>query len=245
MKRWVWIAVGLLFIVGLLFLVEWEQNHRKCTGIVIKLDSKAEYPFFGQEDIENLITLNGVDKIVGMNLSDIKMLGLEKRVMKNRLIKKCEVSRDLSGNLVVEIEQQPLVGRLAPTNSTGGYLTASGEIVPLSARYSARLVILSGDFFTQKNTLKSNTGQQLVQFLKELQQQPFWRAQIAEIVVAKDGEITLIPQVGKHIIDFGLPLNTETKLQKLKIFYKTILPLKGWNLYQKVSVKFKNQIVCE
>ena len=35
------------------------------------------------------------------------------------------------------------------------------------------------------------------------------------------------------------------KLKRLKIFYKQILPSKGWNSYEKVSVKYKNQIVCE
>ena len=31
----------------------------------------------------------------------------------------------------------------------------------------------------------------------------------------------------------------------IKIFYKKILPYKGWNSYESVSVKFKGQIICK
>lgn len=255
MKRWVWGVLGSL-LVGMIFLfVEMQQKSKRCKGIIVKLDETAEYPFFTEQDIENLLTLKGVDAIVGMSFSKINLKGLEKRVLKNRLINKCEVFRDLSGNLVVAIEQQHTVGRFIPTTtpsqeipmsaSLGGYLTESGEIVPLSARFAARTVLVSGDFFNKTPNLKSLKGQQLITFLKNLQQNPFWKAQVAEVIVNKDSELTLVPQVGQHQIDFGLPDDIEIKFKKLKIFYKTILPLNGWNKYKRVSVKFKNQIVCE
>ena len=36
----------------------------------------------------------------------------------------------------------------------------------------------------------------------------------------------------------------EIKFKKLELFYKNILPTKGWNYYESVNLKFKNQIVC-
>ena len=29
------------------------------------------------------------------------------------------------------------------------------------------------------------------------------------------------------------------------LFYKVILPTKGWNYYESVNLKYKNQIVCD
>lgn len=254
MKRWVWGVFGAVLVGAIFLFVEMQQKSKRCMGIIVKLDEKAEYPFFTEQDIENLLTLKGVDVIVGMSFSKINLKGLEKRVLKNRLIKKCEVFRDLSGNLVVSIEQQRPVGRLINTTtvekqtlsaSQGGYLTETGDIVPLSVRFAARTVLVSGDFFDKKQNLKTLKGQQLITFLKNLQKNPFWKAQVAEVIVDKDTELTLVPQVGQHQIDFGLPDDIEVKFKKLKVFYKTILPLKGWDKYKRVSVKFKNQIVCE
>jgi cell division protein FtsQ len=253
MKRLIWAVLG-IFIIGLIvFFVEFQQKSKRCKGIIVKLDEKADYPFFNEQDIKDLITLKGVDVIEGMNFSEINLKGLEKRVMKNRLINNCQVFRDLSGNLVVSIVQQRPVGRLISISDTdqqlnasqGGYLTETGEIVPLSGRFAARTVLVSGEFFNKKQNLTSQKGKQLIDFLKALQKKPFWKAQVAEVIVSNDSELTLIPQVGQHQIDFGLPDDFEVKFEKLKIFYKNILPLKGWEKYKRVSVKFRNQIVCE
>lgn len=254
MKRWVWGVLGILLVGTIFLFVEMQQKSKRCKGIIVKLDETAEYPFFTEQDIENLLTLKGVDAIVGMSFSKINLKGLEKRVLKNRLINKCEVFRDLSGNLVVSIVQQRPVGRLITTApleeqtlsaSQGGYLTETGDIVPLSSRFAARTVLVSGNFFDKTQNIKSLKGQKLIAFLKNLHQSPFWKAQVAEVIVDKDSELTLVPQVGQHQIDFGLPDDIDIKFKKLKIFYKTVLPLKGWNKYKRVSVKFKNQIICE
>jgi cell division protein FtsQ len=254
MKRWIWYIIGALVVLALVIFVEIQQSHKLCKGIIVKLDPNAEYPFFSEQDIKDLVTLKGVDEIKGMSFSDIKLKGLEKRVLKNRLIKNCQVFRDLSGNLVVSIEQHRPIGRLLGTKTAenqillaqnGGYLTETGDFVPLSSKFAARTVILSGGFFSKQQNIKSSKGQKVVSFLKELQQNSFWKAQVAEVVIDDDSELTLIPQVGHHQIDFGLPEDASIKFDKLKVFYKTILPLKGWDRYKKVSVKFKNQIVCE
>jgi len=254
MKRWILIAFGVVILCVVVVFVEMQQRNKRCQNIIVKLDEKAEYPFFNEQDIKNLLTVRGNDVIEGMLYSKINFKGLENRILTNRLIKKCDVFRDLSGNLVVSIEQQRPIARLIPqvspdgqihSASVGGYLTESGDIIPLSARFAARTVLVSGNFFDKKTRLKSLEGQKLIIFLKSLQQNPFWKAQLTEVIVDNDSELTILPQVGQHQIDFGLPDDFEIKLEKLKIFYKTILPLKSWEKYKKVSVKFKNQIVCE
>lgn len=254
MKRWVWIALTVVCVGTIVLFVEIQQLGKRCQNIIVRLDENADYSFFNEQDIKDLLTLKGLDVIEGMLYSEISFKGLENRVLKNRLIKKCDVFRDLSGNLVVAIEQQRPIARLIPQPSSethslwatrGGYLTESGDIIPLSSRFSARTVLISGDFFNKKIRLKSLEGHKLIDFLKTLQQNSFWRAQIAEVIVADDSELVLVPQVGQHQIDFGLPEDFDVKFEKLMVFYKTILPLKGWDTYQRVSVKFKNQVVCE
>ena len=54
----------------------------------------------------------------------------------------------------------------------------------------------------------------------------------------------MIPQITKQKIYFGNTNDMEIKFKKLELFYKNILPTKGWNYYESVNLKFKNQIVC-
>jgi cell division protein FtsQ len=107
--------------------------------------------------------------------------------------------------------------------------------------------LISGKFFANLKQISTDTGKQLIELLIAIRQDSFWRAQITELTVEQSGEIMLRTQVGDQTIDFGLPVDTDMKFQKLKLFYKNIVPTtpKGLDTYKKVSVKFKNQIVCE
>ena len=78
-----------------------------------------------------------------------------------------------------------------------------------------------------------------------MDQDPFLKAQIVEIEIDSQGNLTLYPQVGKQYVQFGQPEDWEEKFNKIKIAYKQILPSKGWAYYSRIDVRFKNQIVCE
>ena len=45
-------------------------------------------------------------------------------------------------------------------------------------------------------------------------------------------------------IYFGLLTNIHEKLDNLYQFYKQVMPVKGWQTYRDISVKYNNQIVC-
>ena len=68
---------------------------------------------------------------------------------------------------------------------------------------------------------------------------------ISEIDVDKNKNIIIHPQLSKQKIIFGYPVDLDEKFNKIMIFYNKIAPLKGWNTYKTVNVKFKNQIVCD
>jgi cell division protein FtsQ len=55
----------------------------------------------------------------------------------------------------------------------------------------------------------------------------------------------MFPQVGGQLIEFGKPENLELKFKKLRIFYKEILPEKGWNAYERVNLEYEGQIIAE
>ncbi|TAF97967.1 MAG: hypothetical protein EAZ14_05320 [Runella slithyformis] len=253
MKRWIWWTLSGTMALGLIIFTVVQQKSRRCQGLLVQLDEQAAYSFFSETDIKNLATLNGSDDFEDILFEKINLQTVENRILANRLIKNCRAYRDLSGHLVLAIEQQNPIGRLIGyssseqllTSSKGGYLTETGAIVPLSKHFAARVTLVSGDFFKNSNNIKSANGLKIVEMLRQIQKEPLWKAQITELIVQPDGEITLIPQIGNYKIEFGLADDIEPKFNKLRIFYNTILPLKGWERYARVSVKFKNQVVCE
>jgi cell division protein FtsQ len=68
---------------------------------------------------------------------------------------------------------------------------------------------------------------------------------IVQATIDADGEYILYPQISRQRIYLGKPENIAVKLDKLSAFYNKIVPVKGWDAYEKIILKFDNQIVCE
>lgn len=95
----------------------------------------------------------------------------------------------------------------------------------------------------------------LVNFVKSIENDDFWGAQIVQINVLGGGEnglgswkepqIELVPRAGDHIVLLGILDGYEReKLDKLKHFYLRGLWHEGWESYRYINIKYKDQIVC-
>jgi cell division protein FtsQ len=51
--------------------------------------------------------------------------------------------------------------------------------------------------------------------------------------------------VGGHIIELGDLDNYAEKLQIMRAFYKQVLVKNNWDKYEKVSLKYNNQVVAK
>jgi cell division protein FtsQ len=195
-----------------------------------------------------MITHQGDVRIVGVPFADLDLRHIEFEVNQNKYVQNAEVFKDLKGNLIVNINQSRPVARLISRNIRDRYISNYGEVLPVSERYTARVMIISGAFAANAkltNMHETETGKKVFELIRFVQDDPFWKAQVAELEIDKKGDISIYTQVSKQKIEFGQAENIEEKFRNLKIFYQRILPAKGWNTYDRVSVKFKNQIVCE
>ena len=248
-RKILWIFVGILLVGSIGFALS-QQATQRCKNLRIDIDKGLSDNFLiTSPDVEKLITDNGNAPVINKYFDDIDFETLEKRVKSNKVVDNCQIFRDLHGDLVVEITQHRPVARVTFADGIAGvndmYVNENGEFFPMSDQYTARVLLLSGTYFERINGLTRQKDKQLVTLLNLIDQEPFWKAQIAQLIISKDGEIEMIPQVGEHIVDFGDATEPEAKFNKLKIFYTTVIPATGWSQYRSVSVKFHNQIVCE
>ena len=68
--------------------------------------------------------------------------------------------------------------------------------------------------------------------------------QIDQIYINENNEVQLIPRVGDHLIVLGNFDRYEQKLEKLRKFYLFGLNETSWNIYSKIDLRFKDQVVC-
>lgn len=88
----------------------------------------------------------------------------------------------------------------------------------------------------------------LTNFVKLIEDDDFWRAQIVEIVVSQSQNgalfLRLVPRAGNHTIIFGRIEKVERKLDRLMRFYCEGLDKEGWNTFRTIDVRFDDQVVC-
>ncbi|MEY2792675.1 MAG: hypothetical protein RJA76_667 [Bacteroidota bacterium] len=239
-----------IWVTAIVF-AEISYNDVTCSGIKIKLESENEKSLLSKKDIDKVITEEGTSYFLDKPLDEISLSKMESRVRKIPLVKSCEAHVDFSGKIVVSVQEYSPVARIlyntiGTNTQPDQYVTNNGEFIGTSSLFTPRVLVVSGPYFsTFRKNLKDEKSKNLLPLFKFINNDEFWKAQIGQIEVAKDGGIILIPTIGNAKVDFGLPINIENKFKKLSVFYKQIIPNKGWNKYQWVRVKYKNQLICE
>jgi cell division protein FtsQ len=149
----------------------------------------------------------------------------------------------------VNVSLRRPVARIIQNYGPNGYIAADGTIMPVSEKFSSRVVLVSGDFvpqlLKQDNIHDLEEGKQLMLLINTIREDAFWAAQIAQIDINGKAKATLYTQVGDETIEFGKAENIEAKFRKLKIFYKEVLPRVGWNKYDRINVEYEGQVVAE
>jgi len=250
---WQFFKKSLWFILPIagIGMAESRLGTQRCTNLVISIKGDSGAHFLNQTDVQMLLTENGGDPLMGSRLDEVNLQDLEERIRKNKLIKKCQVFRDLKGNVVVDVEQERPLARWVNSsdseewhNTNGYYINNDGVFFPLSESFSARTLIVSGSYFKNSERLKTEKGKSLMELIRFLNTDPFWKAQVVQLDADKDGEIHLITILGDQRIEFGRAEGYESKFNKLRLFYEKVLS-RDWSRYSKISIKFQDQIVCE
>jgi cell division protein FtsQ len=252
-KKWLWRIGGLLTLFGLVAFTENRLAHLHCEQIIVRIAGATEQRFLTRRDVSGFLTNNGADPIVGAPYNEVDLSVLERRLRQYSLVQQAHVSHDLAGNLLVDVVQPEPLARLVnrSENSTeavrvgGQYISTEGRFFPLSMNYTARVPLISGEWFDRHRTLADKAGQPLLTLLRYIHESALWRAQITELSVDAEGEVTIWPQVGNYTIEFGQPDDVDVKFKKVKLFYTQIAPRQEWGRYRRVSVQYRNQLVCE
>jgi cell division protein FtsQ len=237
--------------IGAIIFAEMKSREVKCTGVVIKLDSENERPLLSKQDINIMVTNEGADYFLDRPMDEISLHQIEQRVKKIPLVKSCEAHYDFSGRIIVSVKEYSPIARIlhftaGESNYKDQYVTQEGKFIGTSSLFTPRVLIASGPFFSGKRkNLMDERGKTLIPLFEFINDNDFWRAQITQVIVAEDGGVVLVPAIGQTYVDFGLPVNIETKFKKLDLFYKKIIPNKGWNTYHWVHLKYKNQVICD
>lgn len=230
-------VLSILILLVILYIFHKNQQNQICTFVEIKIEAPAQKELITQEIIKNKLDKWYIGGLSGVHQNSISLLDIEKKLEQIPAVKDAEVSFDLKGELTIDICQHiPLVRIMSP--KTASYYLAENLLKIPSKDVDIARVPVVNDYCSPEMIKKVYT---LSTYVYE---NTFIDA-ITEQIFVENGDLIIIPKINNQKIVIGDTNNIPEKFEKLTDFYVDGLNHVGWNKYQIINLKYKNQIVCK
>lgn len=240
---------GCIVIFLMISSVDKREIGYRMDDIDVEIENAYENFFIDEADVMSLIMENEGDSVLGDRYGRVSLKAIEQRIESHSFVKDAEVFRDLKGHLVVKARQNKPVARLISNRGESAYIGEDGDLLPVSPKYTARVPVVTGNYVGKMldliNVNEREEDTDIFEMINYINADKFWTMQIGQIVIDSSDDIVMFPQVGSQRLEIGDGKNIENKFKNLKIFFKEIMPTKGWNTYKRVNVAFKDQIICD
>ena len=233
---WVILVVLVAYVVCAAVWAHAEAAKNSCKGINIQIVEG-----FSADSVTHKGVMTEINKyphkLSGTPLSAINTRQLEEYLKKYPQFE--DVVCNFSTNGILNVKVTPMVPELRVfEDSASYYINKEGKRMASKASFFVDVPVASGKFnshFTPKDILP------VTRFIAS---DPVL-CNLVGMVHAEDADnIILIPRIHGHVINFGDTNRLEEKKKALVAVYKKVLPYKGWEEYDTISVKFQGQVVA-
>lgn len=234
----VMICVLLLGYVSVAFaLARIENDGRTCTGFDLRIEGNSIPDSVIRQGVASQLS-RYPHKLKGEKIADINLQKLEDYLGKFSNFETVECSINPDSRLRITVTPIKAEVRVFENDGNSFYINRYGKRINADAEFFIDVPVL----------ISSKKNDQYIRSALSVIRQTSTDAELEPLIAAYklDGpnDILLIPRLHGHVINFGDSTRIAEKKAALLTAYREILPAKGWNTYDTISVKFKNQIVA-
>jgi len=238
----VWCMVLGMVFLSLGFSI-FERNKIVCTDVRVEITDSTENQFLSSREVRSWV-LNRYPNILKKNLDYIDLRSIEEGLRKIKAVEEVTVFTSMvgrgkpgEGSVVVRIRQRDPQFRVDQPGRDY-YMDKLGKSIDWTPNYTPRVMMVSGVIAYEY------ARKRLLPLVTYIQEDPFLNAQIDQIHVGGNGNLTMVPRVGDQLIYFGPPEDYQVKLRNLKALYKEGFKNGGWTLYKSINLSYKNLVIC-
>lgn len=239
--------IGALVVVASLL---WFSINAHLKSNINRIELNIEQLDGSRNLISKEMALHRIENFFGVEIQEVKFARLETKKLEAALvndsrIEHAEVFVDGNNILYVNIIQRAPIVRVMADSGEDYYLDKYGERIKTVKNSAVRVPIASGhidDYVADWREKQGHTLHDVLSLAQELPKDDFLQALVEQIYVENDGSITLIPKVGQQELIIGSTEKLKTKLRNIKLTYKTIVRIKGFDKYEKFNFEITNQI---
>lgn len=223
------------------FVSAWADSTmrtRPCTGVEVDIREPAP-------GVPSLLKPSAVLAELGplgtsatsRSLWGIDTDSLERRLNALNNFEHAEVVRTSGGKLLISVLPLQPEARIF-TGAGSYYINKDGKRMDATAGFFVDLPVVHGNF-THRMPASG-----VLPVVRRVASDPVLRDLVTMIEYRSPSDIILIPRIRGHVINLGDTTALDDKIARLMLMYRKVLPYKGWNTYDTISLKFRDQIVA-
>lgn len=206
---------------------------------------KRMYVYVAEDDTAKFVTTDfvvGELKRMGFNvegkkLSDIDTEEIEKAFQKMDYVEEAQCYA--LGNDAILLDVVPIRPVLRVFGKDGSYyVNKQGKRVAANAKFYVNLPVVAGDFTDDFPPVR------LLPMMEYIEHDAFLRDLVSAVEVRDSNNIFIVPNIAGHVVNMGSVEGYQSKFAKLLRMYREVLPVKGWDAYDTINVKWDYQIVA-
>lgn len=235
--KWAICMALLAYVAAALAIGPSIRDSRKCSGIDLRIEENT---------LPDSILRNGVASqiagyrhmIVGSPIADINLQGVEDYLARFSNFENVECSFNPDGRLRVNVFPIRPEARVFEPSGKSYYVNRDGKRIDANADFYIDVPVL---------LMGNNPGvrpEYALPVIRRVTADSELSSLVAAFKLDGKSDILLIPSIQGHVVNFGDTTGFDRKKAALLTAYRKILPAKGWNTYDTISVKFRSQIVA-
>lgn len=213
-----------------------EAKKEKCVDVDIEIANSNLSNFITEEGVKN--ELGELNKNISKYfIKDINIDSLEHTLSADNRYENVECSWTNQRRLRINIT--PMIPEIRVFTSTGSYyINKDGKHISADINFMTDVPIVSGCF---SETFRPT---ELLPVTRHIAQDSVLKNLISMVSANSRTNIILHSRIKGHVVNIGDTTNLPEKFDNLLLFYRQVMPYKGWDKYDTISLKYKGQIVA-
>ena len=232
------LCVVLLGYVALAFAFVHEDNAKRiCPGIDLRIEGNTLPDSVLRQGVNSQLAKYG-RKLKGERLDSINLKRLEDYLGRFSNFESVECSINPDSRLRITITPIKAEVRVFSDSGRSFYINRYGKRIDADAEFYIDVPVLIAP---EKYESSIPAALSLIRYAGA---DPELSPLIAAYKIDGPNDLLIIPRLQGHVINFGDSTRMDEKKAAILTAYRSVLPAKGWNVYDTISVKFKSQIVA-
>jgi len=239
LKRLIQYSILVILAVALTVGILWAREKSRgelCTAVDVEVVNADSTSFVTPQGVLTDLKSQGI-KIVGKHMGDINASDIEEALKVSPYLENADIVKCQNGKVLIRVSQLVPVLRVFDGEESY-YLNKAGKRMAATTYYHCDVPVVQGHF------TRKYPATRLLPLIDYVESDSLLHSLVTMYQVRDTNNIILIPDISGHVVNIGNADGFENKFAKLKLFYREVLPKRGWNTYDTISVKWNHQIVA-